>query len=206
MNAPFEMDRRALLGKILLLAGAASIPAGCSLSDNANGSNFKFETKQFATVSALADTLVPKGDTVGALDAKVPEKFEELMRNWASAERRTEILAAIKRLDSAAAKSGGRDFAALNPQARIEVVKAYQVEALKPDLEKATGKGGVAMMMGPPATDEGYAKMRELIIKLFYYSEPALTQELSYEHDPNGYDPSVPVTPDMRPSGGLSPI
>ena len=98
------------------------------------------------------------------------------------------------------------DFAALDPAARLEVLKGHEPAALKPNLEKASKGGGIAMMMGPPATDEGYARMRSLIIKLFYLTEPALTQELSYEHDPGGYEPSVPITPESRPEGGLSPI
>lgn len=206
MNAPFEMDRRSLLGQILLLAGVATIPAGCKLSDNVNGSDFKFETDQFAALSAVADTIIPKGDTIGAVEVKVPEKFEELMRNWASAETRDEIVAGLGRVDDVAKKAKGKNFAALDPAARLEVLKAHEPEALKPNLEKASKGGGLAMLMKPPAMDDGYSRMRGLIIKLFYLTEPALTQELSYEHDPGGYKPSVPVTPESRPEGGLSPI
>lgn len=206
MNGPFEMDRRSLLGQILLLAGVAAIPAGCKLSDNVNGSDFAFDSKQRELLSALADTIIPKGDTVGAIETGVPKSFEALMRNWASAETRDEIVAGLGRVDDAAKKAKGKTFAALDPAARLEVLKAHEPEALKPDLEKASKGGGIAMLMGPPATDAGYSRARSLIIKLFYLTEPALTQELSYEHDPGGYTPSVPITPESRPEGGLSPI
>jgi len=205
MNAPFEMDRRTLVQRILLLAGAAAIPAGCSDLSGGPGSDFKFEAKQFELLTAIADTIIPKGDTVGALDAEVPKNFEVLMRNWASADRRKEILASMEGVDASAGKAKGKNFAKLDPAARLEVLKAHEVEAMKPDPSKKPA-GGLTMFMGPAHADEGYAKMRELIVKLFYYSEPALTQELTYEHDPNGYKPSIPVTPETRPSGGLSPI
>ncbi|MCB2079540.1 MAG: gluconate 2-dehydrogenase subunit 3 family protein, partial [Novosphingobium sp.] len=140
------------------------------------------------------------------LDVKVPELFENLMSNWAAPDTRDEIVAGMGRIDEAAKKAKGKPFAALDPAARLEVLKGHEPAALKPNLEKASKGGGIAMMMGPPATDEGYARMRSLIIKLFYLTEPALTQELSYEHDPGGYEPSVPITPESRPEGGLSPI
>ena len=206
MNGPFEMDRRSLLGQILLLAGVATIPAGCNFADNANGSDFTFDAKQMATLSAFADTMIPKGDTIGALDVGVPEAFEQLMRNWAAEETRDNIVGALGRIDDAAKEAQGREFAALNAAGRTALMKAFEPEALKPDLEKASRGGGLAMLIGPPATDEGYARMRSLVIKLFYLTEPALTKELTYEHDPMGYTPSVPVTPETRPAGGLSPI
>ncbi|MDG2001754.1 MAG: gluconate 2-dehydrogenase subunit 3 family protein [Novosphingobium sp.] len=205
MNASFEMDRRGLLGQILLLAGVATIPAGCKLSDNANGSDFTFKAEQMVTLSAFADTMIPKGDTIGALEVSVPKTFEQLMRNWASAETREAITGALGRLDDAASMSGGKAFAALAPAERIAAIKAYEVEAMKPDPD-ARPAGGIEMLMGPVHMDEGYARMRSLVIKLFYLTEPALTQELRYEHDPNGYIASVPVTPETRPAGGLSSI
>jgi len=205
MTDTFDMNRRALLQRMLLLVGATAIPAGCGLADGP-GSDFKFSTEQFALVSAIAGTIIPKGDTVGALDVQVPENFELLLRNWASAERLEEILAGLDRVDAASKKANSKDFAALDPAARLETLKAYEVEAMKPDPSKKHSAGGIAMFMGPLHVDEGYAKARELIVRLFYLSEQALTQELTYEHDPMGYTPSVPITPETRPSGGLSPI
>ncbi len=205
MNRGFlELDRRSLLGQVLLLAGVAVIPAGCSLSDNNNESDFKFETKQFALLSAFADTLIPKGDTIGALDVAVPKRFEELMRNWASTETREEIVAAMDRLDAAAKRAKGRLFAAAPMADRIAILQAHEPNALKVDEAKAAKVRNISMYAPPPVMDEGYSRMRGLVIKLFYLTEPALSRELSYEHDPNGYKPSIPVSPETRPEGGLS--
>jgi gluconate 2-dehydrogenase gamma chain len=41
---------------------------------------------------------------------------------------------------------------------------------------------------------------------LYYYSEPALTHELAYEHSPGEWLPSIPVTPETRPWGGAGLI
>jgi len=207
MTGFLDMDRRSLLGQILLLAGASTIPVGCSLSDNANGSDFAFDADKAKLLSAIADTIIPKGDTVGAVDTGVPQSFEMLMRNWASDETRDEILAGLDRVDAFANKQKGQAFAELSPEDRLAVLKAHEPAALKPlPQDENSGGGFMALAAGPSVTDAGYARMRSLIIKLFYLTEGALTQELSYEHDPGGYKPSIPVTEDTRPAGGISPI
>jgi len=204
MTDLLNMNRRALLERALLLVGVAAIPAGCSgLTGGPEKRDFKFDAEQLALVSAIADTIVPKGDTVGALDVKVPQSFESLLSYWASDERLEEILTGLKNVDAAAMKAKSKPFAALDPATRLELLNAHDVESLKPDPNKKPKEGILAIMTGPALVDEGYAKMRELMIALFYYSEPALTQELEYEHDPGGWTPSVPITPETRASGGL---
>ena len=204
MNRPFEMDRRALVQRILLLAGAAVIPIGCDgLSASPGGNDFSFKADQFAALSAIADTIVPKGASVGALDAEVPKKFEDLMRDWASEETRGKLIGAIDGIDKAATTSSGRRFADLGPDARLELLNAHDAAALKTRTLSKEEQEARSIMDGPAYVDPGYAKLRELIILLFYYSEPALTQELTYVHTPGRWDPSVPITPETRPSGGL---
>jgi hypothetical protein len=60
--------------------------------------------------------------------------------------------------------------------------------------------------MAPRVTDPGYNRVKELIVVLYYISEVALTQELTYEHAPGEWQPSIPVTPATRQSGGIAPI
>ena len=56
---------------------------------------------------------------------------------------------------------------------------------------------------GPRVADPGYGKLKELIVVLYYYSEPALTKELTYEHAPGEWQPSIPLTPETRAAGGF---
>jgi hypothetical protein len=55
---------------------------------------------------------------------------------------------------------------------------------------------------GPSVAEPAYAKLKELIVVLYYLTEAALTHELEYEHAPGGWKPSIPVTPQTRASGG----
>jgi gluconate 2-dehydrogenase gamma chain len=154
-------------------------------------------------LSAVADTIVPQTDTPGALAAKVPAKFDSLLVNWASPQRRTELVGALAAIEAASMAQEKTGFAALTPEKRLALLTAHDAAALKivPDTRKLGGM--LAMMAGPSYADPAYAKLRELIVLLYYYSEEALTTELPYEHAPGGWTPSIKVTPETRNPGGL---
>jgi hypothetical protein len=61
-------------------------------------------------------------------------------------------------------------------------------------------------MMGARFANPGYGKLKELIVVLYYYSEPALTSELAYIHAPGEWQPSMPITPTTRPWGGVGSV
>lgn len=205
MSDPFNMDRRGLLQRALVLAGATAA-AGFSpaaLAKAAAKDKPSLDPASFALLSAIADTIIPRTESPGAVDARVPAKFDALLVNWASPERRVELTEAMNAIDRAAKEQQGQLFAKLTPEKRKELLVAYDKAALKPVPRKDKLAGMRAMMAGPSVADPGYAKMRELLILLYYYSEEALTTELVYEHSPGGWTPSVKVTPETRATGGL---
>ena len=197
-----DMDRRSLLKRAMLLAGATATVSGCNVFSGAEPKGgFRIKAEQFALLTAIADTLIPKGDTVGAVDAGVPKMFASMLANWAPPEQRTGFLEAMQRVDAAAQKVHGREFTALPPKQRHAVLAAHDAEALKPNPNPPPREGN-PFKMGPAVMDQDYFKMKELMVTLFYYSEPALTQELRYEHAPGKWQSSIPVTPETRPWGG----
>lgn len=204
MSDPFQMDRRGLLERMLALTGASAAMAlsPAALAKAAKGKP-SLDSKSFALLSAVSDTIIPRTDSPGAVDARVPAKFDALLVNWASPERRVELTEAMNAIDRAAKEKEGKAFADLTPEKRKEFLLPYDAAALKAVPRKDKLVGMRAMMAGPAVADPGYAKMRELIIVLYYYSEEALTTELVYEHSPGGWTPSVPVTPETRATGGM---
>lgn len=232
----FGMDRRALLQRALMVTGAAMLPGGAeALAAAAKGGKRTLSAPRYATLTALADTIVPKTDSVGALDADVPAKLDALVGVWATPEHKAEIIAAIDKVDVEARAKQGKSFAALTPAERTAFLTPYDAAALKappaapaaavsssqstvtlgqtatkvdPNTGKAKQEAAVPItrQMAPKVTDPGYNRVKELIVVLYYISEPALTQELPYEHAPGEWVPSVPVTPSTRPSGGIAPI
>jgi hypothetical protein len=235
------MDRRSLLQRALLLAGAALTPGFTAeaLAQAAAEAPQLLDAPRFALLTAVADTIVPRTDTPGAVDVGVPKTVDGLLRLWASPKRRAELIAALDAIDKLAIGQEKRGFARLTPARRHAVLSVHDAAALKPP-GAPLGAGAVpptptdpnygrakqeppqtdgsevgetkqegeslATMRGPPVADPGYQKLKELIVVLYYITEPALTQELRYEHSPGEWRPSVPVTAETRPSGGLAPV
>lgn len=233
----FGMDRRALLQRALMLTGAAMLPGGAqALAAAAKSGKRTLSPARYAVLTALADTIVPKTDTAGALDAEVPARLDALIGVWANPEHKAEIIAAIDKVDSETRAKQGKGFAALTPAERAAFLTPYDIAALKappaappapaspaapstvpvgktattvdPNYGKPKQEAPVPItrQMAPRVTDPGYSRVKELIVVLYYISEPALTQELTYEHSPGEWQPSVPLTPSTRPSGGIAPI
>lgn len=198
------IDRRGLLAQMALLLGATALPAKALTAPRRRPRASRFlDAGRTALLSAVADTMIPQTDTPGALAAKVPAKFDALLLNWASPDRRIELVGALTRIDAAAMAAEEAGFVALSPAKRNAVLTAFDAAALKNVPDTRNLKGMAAMMAGPAVADPGYGKLRELIISLFFYSEEALTSVLTYEHTPGGWTPSIKVTPQTRNTGGL---
>lgn len=200
-----QIDRRSLLGSALLLVGAtaAATITPEAFAKAAARSKPNLDPATFTLLSAIVDTIVPRTETPGAVDARVPAKLDTMLVTWASPQRRVELTEALTVIDRLATEKEGKGFAELAPERRKELLVEHDRAALKPVPRKDKLVGMQAMMAGPSVADPGYAKLKELIVVLYYYSQEALTTELTYEHVPGGWTPSVKLTPETRATGGL---
>lgn len=196
------LDRRSMLERMAFLLGAAALPAK-ALAEPAPSARQFLDAGRMRLLTAVADTMIPKTDTPGALDAKVPAKFDALLINWAAPSRQVELVGALAKIDALAMEQEKAGFAELAPERRNALLTAHDAAALKSVPDTRHLKGMEAMMAGPAVADMAYSKLRELILLLFFYSEEALTSVLTYEQDPGGWTPSVKVTPETRNTGGL---
>lgn len=208
MTDMFDFDRRSLMGNIALLLGATAIPAEAFAAPKRKtkgkpAAKKFFSPSQMALVTALADTLIPATDTPGAVAAKAPALLDSLMVNWASPATQTQILGALPGIEKMALDADKKTFAALSPARRKELLIGYDKTALKTVQRKEKLVGLAAMMGGQSYADAGYAKLKDLIITLYYTSEIAMTQEIIYEHVPGPFVPSLKITPQTRPFAGV---
>jgi gluconate 2-dehydrogenase gamma chain len=176
-----EIGRRGLMRDIMVLAGVSIAPGGTIGSLFAGTASLPEAT--MAQLAAVADTIIPATDTPGAIGAEVPERCGKLLANWASPLQRDQILDALAMIETEAKASTGTGFAALSPQRRFELLGR---------IDKVS------------YTDRGYARLRDLIVSLYYLSEVGSTVELRYEHSPGAWEPSLRVTADTRNYGGPS--
>lgn len=223
------MDRRTLLQRALLLAGVAVLPGGAeALAAAAKGGKRQLDPARYALLVALADTILPRTTTPGAVDAGVPQIVDALFGTWPSPSRKAELLGALDKIDQLAKQQGSRGFVALTPADRAVVLAPHDAAALKqapatpppaipigaapttvdPNYGKPKQEPAQSMKdrMSPKFADPGYGKLKELIVVTFYYSEAVLTHDLAYEHAPGEWQPSIPITPATRPWGGVGGI
>lgn len=193
------LSRRELLHRALLLVGASLAPLREPVFANSANAKTGIQPGQMVLLTAVADTIIPETDTPGAVEAGVPRAFATMLDTWASPTRRADLLEALNRIDKLAQQQRGRRFAELAPGERHELLSAHDAASLEPAPNSAS-------LFSPQYVDPAYAKLKELIVVLFYLSETALTHELVYEHSPGEWRPSVPVTPETRNVGGLSGV
>ena len=165
------LDRRALLQSAILLVGG-TLASGVALPAlAATGTERFFTPDELSIVAEYAEIIIPRTDTPGAKDAGVPAALDGLMANWASDARKAEFHALIERIAAAGVVPADGP-----PQ--IELARRFDAEQL-------------------PA-DPVYRRFKELVLTLYYLSQPGATRELRYEHTPGKWEPSIEIGPDTR--------
>jgi hypothetical protein len=204
LTDPMFLDRRSLMERALMLVGAGAVASTLSVSTLASAAARTkpyLDSGTYALLTAVADTIVPRTDTAGAVDAKVPATIDAMLVNWASGERRYQLSQALVEIDGLARSAHGKGFAQLPATERLALLKSHDEAALKIGASQAP-RSIKNIMAGPAFVNPGYGKLKELIVLLYYMSEPALTQELSYVHAPGEWQPSIPVTSETRSAAG----
>lgn len=198
MDDFLAMDRRALMQRALLLVGATTV-AGCDLMPGAK-TKAAFSARQRALLDSFAETLIPKTDTGGALEAGVPKVLAQMYSDWASKKTRTALSGALDRIDTAAKKATGKGFVELEAAARQLFLTAHDMAALKDVPPPKNAPKGNPFEPLVSVVDNGYHKLKQLTAVLYYASKLGLTEELEYQHVPGGWTASVKVTPKTRPA------
>ncbi len=199
-----NMDRRALMARVMLLLGASAAASACSTAGALESApvavSDRLTTAQFATLSAAAGRIMPATDTPGAVAAGVPARLEGMLATWASPATRASLIRAIEAID--ALGGAGRPFASLPAAEQHRLLAAHDARAMAP-----SGMVETAFISSRSVpVDPAYGRLKDLIVSLYYLSQAAMTQELIYTHVPGRWDKSIPVTPATRPWNDASPF
>jgi hypothetical protein len=223
------MDRREV---VRLLAGALAVPplSGYSseellalgrrlnarITQRARGP-ILFDPHQRATVSAIAERIIPATDTPGAGAARVPEFIELIVAEHYPDDERTRLLSGLTDVDARSRAAVGRDFVEASPveQDRIlGVLEAKAESALtqkppekkpiepsqKPE-EKPAEKPREALQEKPLEQPEPFwRQIKFLTVYGYYTSEIGVVRELHTVVIPGRYDPCTATG--VRAPGG----
>jgi hypothetical protein len=110
MSALF-VDRRTLIAEMLVLVGAAAVPstavaAIAAKPVRAGAAAVFLDPADMTLLREMAEAMIPRTDTPGAMDAGVPEFIDGLMIDWAGEGARGQLRRAIGDYCALAASRG----------------------------------------------------------------------------------------------------
>lgn len=159
--APLGAEQRLLLGRRLhaMTAPGAFAPA------------------QAALVAELAELILPRTDTPGALDAGVPAFIDRVVAFWDTAAERDRLLAGLEAIEVRARALGAPTFAALPPGPKADLLTA---------LDAAT-----APVAG--SAEEAWVRLKRLVVYGYFTSQVVREDVLHSVIIPGRYEGCVPV-------------
>jgi hypothetical protein len=181
------MDRRDVLKAMGLLLGAGLSPScrralesGVDLS--AAPVNGALGVEQLEMIARLAELIIPKTDTPGAIEAGVPAFIHQIVVDWYTESERAIFLDGLAGLEAAARQHWSRGFLDLEPAEQAQLLTE-----LEPPMDDAS----VVVAAVPPGAGGDvpfFQKLKELTVLGYYTSEMGATSELLYRPVPGAYD------------------
>lgn len=177
------MERReAIKRTAALLGGAVFAPTllgvinGCT-PKGGSWTPSLFNPVQAAMTQALSETILPKTDTPGALDAGVPGFIETMVAEFYSGQQRELFLNGLDSFAEKCIHDTGSSFTELSPEEKLRYTSAINREAVRSEHRE-----------GPPF----FLMFKELVLIGFFTSEEGATQVLRYLPVPGYYEGCVP--------------
>ena len=137
-----------------------------------------------ATVTAMADMIIPRTDTPGASDAGVVGFIDLILSEWYDAAERTHFLDGVAGVDSRTQNLFGKSFVDCSPEQRSEVL----IDLGAKMLQEAPPRGRRSSFeLLTPVERNFYSDFRRLTLTAYYTSEAGATKELHYEVIPDQY-------------------
>jgi gluconate 2-dehydrogenase gamma chain len=197
------MNRREFLQcAAILVSGAAVSQMGLALTQEqltylATAPDYiartvsMFDAEQRRFVAAVADTIIPRTDSPGAIDAGVPRFIELMVADWFTDQERSHFMAGLGTAQQQCEEEFGRPFQELGEQQRAQFLEALEAAAASsPWYQQGSAVRGFV-------SDAPFiCHMKELTAWGFFTSEAGASKVLRYDPMPMRFDGEVPLGPD----------
>lgn len=196
------MNRREFLQcATILLTGVSASQLGCALTEEqqtylAAAPNFNtedvdyFSDEQRKVVAAMAEVIIPRTDTPGAIDAGVPRYIELMAAGWLNEQERAIFNAGLSDIQSRIPRDYGATFDSLSAPQQLEIMEALEEGAS--DSEWYTFGNTQREFIGDAPF---ICQLKELTIWGFFTSEVGGKQVLRYNPMPMRFDGDIPLAP-----------
>jgi len=147
--------------------------------DLASGASLRvLDARQAALVLAIADTVLPRSDTPGALDAGVVEFLDRLLDAWHTDVERKQFLAGLEAFDAQCREATGKAFDALDEAGRTGFL---------------SGIDGATRGAAPGSPHSFYGRLKEVTVFAFLTSKPVQDAVFKTPIIPGRFDGCVPA-------------
>ncbi len=167
-------------------AGAAGLVGGGSakaVTRVTSTGEASLTAQEFRLIAAMAEGIIPKTDTPGAIGAGVPEFFRTIFNDWFLKDEQIAFRASLKAYDDEAKLRFSKTFLRCTAAQQIVLLTEWD-------------KQGISMFTRPP---HPFGQFKKLTLHGYYTSQVGLEQELKATMDAAQDDPSGPLIP----SGGF---
>ena len=159
------MERRTLL-QALALAATGMLHAKAAAS--------KLEESQQKLVAELAELIIPRTETPGAIDAGVPAFIDHIVSDWYTPVERAIFVEGLKAM------------AAAGPSQRVAALQSLEQQAAG-----YVPRPGTSVFGKPDERSPFFFKLKLLTVLGYYTSEVGATNELAFNPVPARYDGNV---------------
>jgi hypothetical protein len=175
-----------------LIAGAATLPALYSQDVFALGRQIHgqlgstaalktLNPHQNATVTTIAEMIIPATDTPGAKAARVNEFIDLILTDWCTGAQCRGFLDGLAQVDAGSRRRFGKDFVNCTPAQQTEFLTALDEELT--ELREATVRGrphasAATQEIETPVERNFFYQMKRLTLVGYYTSEVGWTKEL----------------------------
>ena len=179
----FRLHRRELFQSLIALSAVGGL-AACGAAEDAPSGQVSgpvapgvFNAAEMALIAAVAQTIIPKTETAGAVQAGVPAKLQDLATNWGDSAFQQYWRDGLAALGTALTSADGMTFESMSPSEREAALMAYDASVYSGAVENGF-----------------YRDFKATVVQSYYMSEPGATEELAYEPVPGEWIGCVPLS------------
>jgi hypothetical protein len=184
------MNRRAMLQALGLAVGAALAEHALAAAEvgalHVKSAASKLDAAQQEMIAQLADLILPRTETPGAIDAGVPAFIEHIVSDWYSAGERTIFVDGLRAVDEFCTRNYGHGFVAVDAAQRVAALQSLEQQAAG-----YVPSPGTSVFGKPDERSPFFFKLKLLTVLGYYTSQVGATSELAFNPVPARYDGNV---------------
>ncbi len=142
---------------------------------------------QNATVTTIAELIIPQTNTPGAKAARVNEFIDLILTEWYDEEEKDTFMSGLNGVDTRARELFGKDFVACGEKSQTEILQALDDEVTESRSPERRRRRGV------PPENNFFFMIKQLTLIGYYTSQIGFEQELHGEIIPARHAACVPL-------------